>query len=405
MTYLNAKKYILSCPDNISCDKERFNSLLQELGSPQKNIKYLRLAGSNGKTVMAEMLMSVMKKAGYTAGCLYMPTRQEPRNNICIGSATLSMDTFAEYTKKIRDCSRALGVTPSRAEILLLIALMSFKNAHCNICIIESDHFGTDPSKMLPPPFAAVICGAIPNGDRGEIAKIRSYIYRGISELVSVPQNSEAHKIITDTCYSINCRPNIPAQTEISVGRLSFGKTEFSYRGRQYTLGLCGRFQISNAMLLLKTVEMLGRFGYKISYEQVNDALSSLKIPAKFEVLSISPLMIADTTHTPVAIEAVCDSLADFKDITPKSVRLCLPNGEIIEHYIRALTKRGYSIEKIITDGTQDLDGYTCFCASTPKHIARACLDGLDKGTLLLMSGTPSFVLPIRYELLGIMGF
>ena len=70
MTYLNAKKYMISAPYSNGKGHSNILELLDSLGSPQRRMKYLRLAGSNGKTVCAEMLTSVLIKGGYTVGCL-----------------------------------------------------------------------------------------------------------------------------------------------------------------------------------------------------------------------------------------------------------------------------------------------------------------------------------------------
>ena len=408
MTYLNAKKYIFSLPSDIPCNEKRLSLLIDRAGLQQRLIKYVRLAGSNGKTVCAEMLMSVMKKAGYRVGCLRMPLRDEPRQNICIDSLPQSMETFAANTELIRQIARDLEIEPNRSEVLLCLSLLSFKNADCNFCIIESDHFGDDPSRFLPPPTAAVICGTIPNNDINEISRIRSYIIKGISEIVSAPQDSEAYKIISKTCYAANCRLTLPSKNAISVDKLSFRETRFVYKGKAYSVGLCGRFQVSNAVLLLETVDMLIRRGYKISYDAISEGLSSLKIPAKFEVISVAPLIVIDSTHTPIAIQTVCDSFADFGASTAKRVRLCLPCGDIIPQYVSALTARGYEIESVITkseDSESAYGEYNVICEKSNKAIAKAAMRELDKSLVLMVSGEHSFVMPIRYEILSILGF
>ena len=76
MTYLNAKKYISSAPDAEQENDSNILALLDAMGNPHRRIKYLRLAGSNGKTVCAEMLRSVMDAADQRVGCLRMPLRE-----------------------------------------------------------------------------------------------------------------------------------------------------------------------------------------------------------------------------------------------------------------------------------------------------------------------------------------
>ena len=406
MTYLNAKKYMISAPYSNGKGHSNILELLDSLGSPQRRMKYLRLAGSNGKTVCAEMLTSVLIKGGYTVGCLRMPLREEPTDNVCIGNKCLSMDQFAQYTSAIKRLSAGLDFIPTQSELLLSVALIAFKDAGCDICIIESDHFGEDPSRFLPPPFAAVICGTIPSDDTEQITRIRSYICRGIEEIVSAPQNSEAYSIISDTCYSVNCRLTLPTRNAISIDKLTFRGSEFHYKNVKYTLSLSGRFQISNAVLVIETLEMLARKGFSISVDNINAGLSNLRIPAKFETVSLFPLIIVDSTHTPVAIETVCDSLSDFKAQTGTNVRLCLPSGKIIPDYVDALERRGYTIESIYTPASDGIasDSRIVPC-NTQKALVNGVLSNLDKNTLLLVSGNHKFVIPVRHRMLEALGF
>lgn len=410
MTYVNAVKHITAAPEASAEGGEELLALLSRINNPQRRIKYLRLAGSNGKTVCAEMLISVLTQAGYTVGTLRMPLRDEPRENICIGKKSLDMDEFSEYITTIKHAASAkFGdgtspvLDPSRAEILLCTALLAFSHHKCDLCIIESDHFGEDPSKHLSPPFAAMICGTIPSNDTAEISRIRSYICRGIQEIVSAPQNSEAYRIISDTCYSISCRLTLPSRNSIGIRRLTFRGTDFVYKGKAYSLRLCGRFQISNAVLVLEAVEMLIRKGFKISDTAVLEGLEATAIPAKFEIVSLSPLIIVDSTHTPVAVETVCDSLMDFRNLSATKIRLCLPDRDLISVYISALEKRGYSIERIVSQDAYE--GYPTDICKTKKSLARASFEGLGKDTALLISGDYPFVNSVRYELLAMMGF
>ena len=411
MTYVNAVKYVKSAPD--VGGSGALLRILTRLGSPQKRIKYIRLAGSNGKTVCAEMLTAVLTSADKQVGCLRMPMREEPRENICLGGKPLSMDAFATYAEAVRTAARQsddeenVSLAPVSAEILLCIALLAFADAKCEICIIESDHFGTDPSIQLPPPLAAIICGTIPSNDATEISKIRSYICRGIEEIVSVPQNNEAYKIISDTCYAASCRLTLPNKTAIEVKRLSFRVTEFSYKGKGYSLRLCGRFQIYNAVLVLEVLEMLARKGFYVSDDAIANGFARLTIPAKFEVVSIKPLMIIDSTHSPVAIGIVCDALADFREMSAKKVRLCLPDKALVNAYVEALTERGYTIESVIAPMGEytHSDSFEVVTCKTKKALIKKALDGLGNDTLLLISGDNQFVSPVRYELLSTMGY
>ena len=276
MTYVNAVKYLKSVADIHS--RGDLLRLWTRMGAQYKRMKYIRLAGSNGKTVCAEMLTSVLSSAGYTVGCLRMPMRAEPKDNVCICGKTLSMDEFSQHISDARETintAEAEGETLhiNAEELLLTVAVLAFTSRRCDICIIESDHFGEDPSMCLHTPLAAVICGTIPNDDKGEIAKIRSYICKGIQEIVSAPQNSKAFKIISETCYAVNCRLTLPNRTAVEITKRSLRGTEFIYKDKTYSLRLCGSFQVFNAVLVIEVAQMLERRGLVISDEAIADGI------------------------------------------------------------------------------------------------------------------------------------
>ncbi len=422
MTYFNAIKFIKSAPNIAPVDasaSERITKLCSALGDPQKKLKYIRLAGSNGKTVCARMLIEILNCADIHNGCLSMPVHSEIRENVRIDGKPITMDETVTYVEavvaavaKINESSETHMIfRPTAHEILLCVALLAFSAHKCTLSIIESDHKGEDPSRFLPAPFAAVICGRIPSGERQEIIKIRSYISGGIRELISAPQNQEAYKIISDTCFSANCRLTLPARNRFSIKSLTLRGTSFIYKGNEYTLKLCGKFQTINALVAIESAEMLTRCGYKIDTETVKRALARVVAPCKFEILGISPTIIADSTHTDIAIGAVCDSMADFKDMTGTRVRLCLPYGELIDKYVKALTSRGYTVDSISALADPTDEEYTVKSdipitqLKTLKQTAKAALKDLARDEILLISGPSNFTINLRYELLAILGF
>ena len=423
MTYHNAIKFIKNSPNIIPKDSssaERISKLCAALGNPQKKIKYIRLAGNNGKTVCARMLISILNRAGICNGCLSMPIYAEIRDNVRIDGEPISMDETVAYVEQICRAVSAINAAaedeahhfrPTCNEIMLCMALLAFTEHKCALCILESDHKGEDPSRFIHPPFAAVICGKIPSGDKNEISKIRSYICRGIQEIISVPQNQEAYKVISDTCFSANCRLTLPARNKFKIDKLTLRGTDFSYKDNEYSLRICGKFQTTNALVAIESAEMLARFGHKIEREHIQKGLASVTAPCKFEILSISPTIIADSTHSSIAIGAVCDSLADFKEMTGTKIRLCLPEGELIPQYIEALTARKYSIGKISALALEYPEDEAIEYSlpvgvhKTVKLTAKDALAELENDEILLISGPSNFTRKLRYELLAILGF
>lgn len=432
MTYHNAIKYIQNAPKSRE-DDLRFSHmrrLCEHLDEPQKRLSYIRLAGSNGKTLCGGMLTSVLKHTEITSGYLAMPVREDIRQNILIDGCPITMEEIVSYTEAVVRAVHAVNAAqnteeapegaepavvepfaPTSSEILLAIALLAFREHRCRLCLIESDHASSDPSHVLPAPFATVICGTIPHGDKAEIARIRSYVTRGTQELVSAPQNADAHRVLADTCASVNCRMTLPLKSALEVTRLSLRETEFLYKRRAYAVNLCGRFQVANALVALETLDMLSRRGYAISDEAIAKGLSSLSIPAKFEILSAMPFIIADSTHTPIAIETVSDSMAEFSSLTGTHLRLCLPMGDLPLYYEKALMARGYTIERMILlsedESLPTPDGLIAPITrcKTVKQATKEALRDLGQDGFLLISGTHGFSAKMRYEILATLGF
>ena len=427
MTYHNAIKYIKNAPNVTPAEssaKERAEKLFSTLGNPQRKIKYIRLAGSNGKSVCARMMTSILNKANVLSGSLTMPLLSELRENIKISGTPISMEETVKFTERVvsavadinaeykkNDPERKEIFTPTTHEIMLAIALLAFVEHGCKLVFIESEHTAEDPSRFLQLPLSAIICGAIPSEDKQEISKMRTYIQRGITEITSVPQDKDAYSIIASTCQSANCRLTMSMPNIAKISSLNLGGTKFSYKGNDYTLKICGRFQVTNAILAIESAEMLVRNGFKISKQNIIDGLATTALPAKFEIISVSPTIIIDSTHAPIAIETVSDSMAELKSFTGNKVRLCLTSPELCEQYVDALLHRGYDIESIIALSTLDEECDAEYASksiaiyNTPKIVAKSALKNLSSDTLLLVSGKVDKSRKIRYEMLGILGF
>ena len=427
MTYHNAIKYIKNAPNVTPKDssaKERIERLYKALDNPQRQIKYIRLAGSNGKSVCAQMMTSILNCAGILSGSLTMPLLSDLRENIKISGVPITMEETVRFTelvvkavseineeKKLTDAQSKSVFSPTSHEIMLCIAMLAFVEKECKLVFIESDHSVSDPSRFLPTPLSTIICGAIPSEDKDEIATIRSYIQKGINEITSVPQDPEAYAIIAQTCHNANCRLTISMPNNAKISSLNLRGTTFTYKDIEYKLRICGRFQVTNAILAIESSKMLIRNKFKISNENIIDGLFKTTLPSKFEIISISPTIIIDSTHTPIAIEMVSDSMAELKGFTGNKVRICLTDEGLCEKYADALLRRGYEIESIISlpsmedDETENSDLSSITVCKTPKLAAKAALANLNACSILLVSGRTDLAEKIRYEILAILGF
>ncbi len=437
MTYHNAIKYILSAPDKSGpvASYSRITLLARLLGSPEARQRYVRFAGSNGKTVCQTMMSRVLTEAGIKVGSLLMPTTKEPRENVLICGEPISIEDTVSYVEAIvyavntaKNMVKSgdmtlpeelllgkVSIEPTKNEIVLLMALLAFRDKGCDLSLIECEQKGADPTKFLAPAPHTVICGTIPDDDTSELRKIKSYIKSGITEIVSAPQDSRAYKSISSACAEINCRFSMPIRSSLEITRLTLKGSEFTYRDRGYRLGLCGRFQVQNATTIIEAVAMLERAGYVIGYDALCRAFSRINLRTKFETLSLMPTIIADSTHKTEAVATMSETLADFKSQTGSDVALCISHDlPLIEEYLKNFSELGYNVKEIIIPlpdkntvaDTADLNtDAEITMPMTYKAAAKRIIDASREHGFVLITGEYEPTDKLRHEVLRILEY
>ena len=445
MTYNNATKYVKNAPESHIGDHsaERLAYLFSKLDEPQKRLRYIRLAGTNGKTICKAMIASVLSESGYTACELTLTPLSDVRNNILVNREPLEIAEFTTLIQTVSELAIELKKQIERAkaelseaetlegdaaklpealitandaavltqsEILLLAAIIYAKKHRLDLTVIESKG-DADPSLCLPAPFAAVICGAIPSNDTRQIMRIKNYIKRGTNEIVSAPDDPLSYKAISDTCAAINCRLSVPVRSSLTLKQLSLLGTRFVYANEEYRLSLCGRFQTTNAITAIETFKLLRRHGFNISLSAEKKGLEKVKVPARFEVLSLLPTIIADSTYKSEAVETVCESLFDFSEITGREIALCLPvDAELIKKYFEMLSARGYKICELFTvcDNEETKESLLVSLpqltqltfAKNAKALTKLMAEKASTERILLISGPSAFASAIRLEVI-----
>ncbi len=402
MTYLNAKKYLAALPNRLPDGAtSALPAILKELGQPEQGRRYVCLTGSSGKSICTEMLLSIYAHSSYRVGALSTLCREDPCRSIRLGTAELDESSFAALTDRLRK----LPMTLTASEFLLCVALLAFREAGVELALLECEPSAVDLSHFLPVPLGAVICGTVPHSDPKQLRGIRQCIRHGIVYIISSAQGSEAYTVISKLCSAAGCRLFQPAQPELR--RLSLRSTEFSYQGTEYHLRLCGRFQVTNATLALETVARMESLGYPVDPESIHIGLSELSLPCKFEILSVNPTIIADSTHSPIALETVCHALDDFQAHLGTTIRLCLPDGELVQPYTDTLSRLGYSLSAtLLLSDRNEVESLTHTCRfARSKELIRAALRQLSPGEILLISGPHAFTQGIRRKILEELNF
>ena len=319
MTYEEALSYIHSiCWKGSKLGLDRTRELLGKLDDPQKELKFIHIAGTNGKGSTAAMLSSILEEAGYRVGLYTSPFINRFNERMQVNHQPIPDEELAALTEYVRPHADAMADSPTEFELITALAMVWFARQKCDIVVLEVGMGGElDSTNIIDVPEAAVIAamGLDHVKELGptmaDIARAKAGIIKEGGRVVSYGGNPEADEVIAAVCRARNaslCQPDFSA---IVPGDFGLEGQTFSYKGwRVLRIPLVGAYQMNNAAVVLETVEVLRQRGWNISDEAVRQGLADTRWPARFEVLRRDPVFIVDGGHNPHGIRATAESLS-----------------------------------------------------------------------------------------------
>ena len=319
MTYEEALSYIHSiCWKGSKLGLDRTRELLGKLDDPQKELKFIHIAGTNGKGSTAAMLSSILEEAGYRVGLYTSPFINRFNERMQVNHQPIPDEELAALTEYVRPHADAMADSPTEFELITALAMVWFARQKCDIVVLEVGMGGElDSTNIIDVPEAAVIAamGLDHVKELGptmaDIARAKAGIIKEGGRVVSYGGNPEADEVIAAVCRARNaslCQPDFSA---IVPGDFSLEGQTFSYKGwRGLRIPLVGAYQMNNAAVVLETVEVLRQRGWSVSDEAVRQGLADTRWPARFEVLRRDPVFIVDGGHNPHGIRATAESLS-----------------------------------------------------------------------------------------------
>lgn len=349
---------------------ERISELLEKLGSPQQGLKFVHVAGTNGKGSCAAMTASVLKAAGYRTGLFTSPYIYCFNERMQINGRQIENDVLAEIVSRVAPAAEAMAEHPTEFELMTAAALLWYSEEKGDIVVFEVGLGGRfDATNVIASPEAAVIMNigldhtAVLGDTVEKIAAEKAGIIKPGCDCVLYQQSESVEAVVKAACEAQGAKLHIADFGAIESEFDSLDGQAFSYKGESYALPLLGAHQLRNAAVVIETVEVLRQRGWKISQDALEHGLYSVFWPARFEVISDEPYFVVDGGHNPQCASTVVANLADYfpdmkhvmlvgvladKDydtlfrilnlaadeyvcVTPKSVR-ALPAEKLAEH-------------------------------------------------------------------------
>ena len=375
MTYTQAIDYIMSRRKfQKSNGHERIERLLQLLGDPHKELKFIHVVGTNGKGSVSTAMSYILRNAGYKTGLFTSPYIVEFGERIQINNTYISHDDIATLTAIIKektDLMESEDLYPTVFEVTTALALLYFAKEGADIVILEAGIGGEhDSTNVIPSPLECIFMSIsldhteMLGGTIKEIATEKSGIIKKGSAVISypdsgesfgyIPQTSEAIDVIEDKCKAVGCQLTLPDTNKLEVLRSDIYGSEFIYDGLKITTRLCGAHQIANMITAIEAMRKLRDYGYCIGDSSIVTGIYDFTIPGRMEVASKSPLIILDGGHNEGCIKAL-KAMAE-KYLEGKKITLLMAFMKD-KDYTSALSDIGPMAENIVFTITDHIRG------------------------------------------------
>ena len=298
---------------------ERVEELLRRLGDPQKRLKFVHVAGTNGKGSCSAMIASVMKAAGYKTGLYTSPYIYRFNERMQINGKEIDDGVLAELVTELQPVADAMEEHPLVFEMVTAAAMLWFAREKCDIVVLEVGLGGRlDATNVIGRPEAAVIMNiGLDHTEQlgntvAEIAREKAGIIKEDGRVVLYQQNEEAENVIRSVCEEKRAELTVTDFSAIEPAFDSLEGQTFLYKGEEYAIPLLGAHQRRNAAAAIETVRMLQKHGWEIEQGDLEHGLYSVYWPARFEILAEEPWFVLDGGHNPQCAGTVVENLANY---------------------------------------------------------------------------------------------
>lgn len=320
MTYNEALTYIHGV-SNFFCKPglERITALCDMLGHPEKDLKFIHVAGTNGKGSFCSMTDSVLRAAGYKVGLYTSPYIYEFNERMRVNGENIPNDTLCELTEYVKQFADKMEDSPTEFELITAIAFEYFKREAVDVVVLEVGMGGRfDSTNIIRNPLLSVVTGIALDhtaflGDTVEkIAGEKAGIIKDNAPVLYGGEDDAARTVIKNTAKAMGSDYYETDYKELTVNSTSLSGTEFTYRGEATKISLLGLYQPKNASVVLDAVKLLRTRGLEISDKAVKTGLEKATWRARFEIIERDPLVIFDGAHNPQGIRAAVDSIKTY---------------------------------------------------------------------------------------------
>ena len=297
----------------------RTRALLAALGGPQRQLRFVHVAGTNGKGSTAAMLASCLQAAGCRVGLYTSPFINRFNERIQVDGVPIPDDALVRLVERIRPAADAMADVPTEFEIITALGMLYFAEQQCDIVVLEVGLGGTlDSTNVIEAPECAVITalGMDHVQELGptlaDIASAKAGIIKEGCPVVSYGGAPEADAVIAAAAAAKHAPLTQVDFARLTVRGGSLDAVCFDFDGLDgVRLPLIGSYQPYNAALAITALRVLRGRGWAIPEQAIRAGLESVRWPGRFELLRRAPAFLLDGSHNAHGMCATVQSLRD----------------------------------------------------------------------------------------------
>jgi len=301
---------------------EQIRELLKRLGSPEQGLRFIHIAGSNGKGSVGAMLAAALRRAGFRVGFFSSPHLVSVRERFRIDGKAIGAAEFAELMEELMpavDAMRGNGLSPTYFEVNTAMAVLYFARRQVDFVVWETGMGGRLDATNAVTPIASVITGISLEHQQylgntvGQIAGEKAGIVKPGVPVFTGIMPYEAAEVIKEKAAELNAPlqtiPDAWRQPVNPIFHAADFSQEFTLGEHRIRLGLAGRVQQMNGALVLLVLEFLAA-QYKFSLAAAIAGLAEARWPARLQLLPGG--IVLDGAHNPEGAAALADTLRDY---------------------------------------------------------------------------------------------
>lgn len=292
---------------------DAMNFLMERFDHPEKKVKFIHVAGTNGKGSISEMLASIFNNTGYKVGKFISPHLVTFNDGIWINDKQISDSEVEEIliplSKEIDEYNKTHKVPVKWFEAITALSLIYFANNKCDLAIVEAGLGGLNDCTNIIDGRIAIIGNIgydhvdILGNDILDIAKHKAGIIKEKSDTVIFRQD-EVINVFEEQCKNVNSKIHIIEEKDVNNHSIDGELQVFSYKQyKDVKINLKGKCQIYNCAQVLEAIDILKQDGFKIEEKAIYNGLKTIVHKARLETLSKDPLIIFDGGHNENAIK------------------------------------------------------------------------------------------------------